>query len=331
MNEQKKTLSAVLIGILAALFLSSTFTINSLLAHTGGHWAWTACLRSLFMIPIMSLPLLMTKKLFPLIAVLIKFPVIFLKWGILGFGGLYTCIALASLYLPGWLIAAIFQINILAGMLIAPFIYNDHRKKIPMKALTLSLFIVLGVLVMQLDRLTHLQSVHSVYFSFLLILIGAFAWPLANRKLLVDLEQEGINLNAMQRVMGLTVGSTPLLLLLVFYAYDQSGNAPINQVQASFYSAVFSGFLGGVCFYQATQMVKHNPIALATVEATQVFEILFALVGEMVLINAPMPSKYALLGMLLIAVAMLVQVLLAVSTSRSFAGPIDGQSDFSKN
>jgi hypothetical protein len=273
----------------------------------------------------------MTKKLFPLIAVLIKFPVIFLKWGILGFGGLYTCIALASLYLPGWLIAAIFQINILAGMLIAPFIYNDHRKKIPLKALTLSLFIVLGVLVMQLDRLTHLQSIHSVYFSFLLILIGAFAWPLANRKLLVDLEQKGINLNAMQRVMGLTVGSTPLLLLLVFYAYAQSGIAPINQVQASLYSAVFSGFLGGVCFYQATQMVKHNPIALETVEATQVFEILFALVGEMVLINAPMPSKYALLGMLLIGVAMLVQVLLAVSTSRSFASSIDGQSDFSKN
>ncbi|HWV70511.1 MAG TPA: multidrug resistance efflux transporter family protein, partial [Pseudosphingobacterium sp.] len=284
-----------------------------------------------FMIPIMSLPLLMTKKLFPLVAVLIKFPVIFFKWGILGFGGLYTCIALASLYLPGWLIAAIFQINILAGMLIAPFIYNDHRKKIPLKALTLSLFIVLGVLVMQLDRLTHLQSIHSIYFSFLLILIGAFVWPMANRKLLVDLEQKGINLNAMQRVMGLTVGSTPLLLLLVFYAYAQSGIAPITQIQASLYSAVFSGFLGGVCFYQATQMVKHNPIALATVEATQVFEILFALVGEMVLINAPMPSKYALLGMLLIGVAMLVQVLLAVRTSRSFASSIGGKSDFSKN
>lgn len=322
MNEQKKTLSAVFIGVFAALFLSSTFTINSLLAHTGGHWAWTACLRSLFMIPIMSLPLLISKKLFPLIAVLVRFPSIFLKWGVFGFGGLYTCIALASLYLPGWLIAAIFQINILAGILIAPFIYNDHRKKIPLKALVLSLFIVLGVFVMQLDRLTHLQNIHSLYFSFILIIIGAFAWPLANRKLLIDLEQKGYNLNAMQRVMGLTLGSLPLLLLLVFYAYTQSGSAPISQIQASLYSAIFSGFLGGVCFYQATQMVKHNPVALATVEATQVFEIFFALIGEMILINTPMPSKYALWGMLLIGVAMLVQILLAVRTSRSFAATI---------
>lgn len=318
MNERRETLFAILLGVISAIFLSSTFTINSLLAHTGGHWAWTASLRSLFMIPVMTLPLLFGKKFRPLLAAMRMFPLIFLKWGILGFGGLYTSMALASLYLPGWLIAAIFQVNILAGVLIAPFIYDDHRKKIPLKALGLSLFIVVGVLIMQLERLTDLQNARSLYFSFPVVLIGAFVWPLANRKLLLDLDQKGLNLNAMQRVLGLTVGCLPLLLLLAIYGYYQSGIAPFGQLQASFYSAVFSGFLGGVSFYQATQMVKHNPIALATVEATQVFEIFFALIGEMFLINIPAPGKYALCGMFMIGVGMLVQITLALRSSKSF-------------
>jgi len=321
MNEKKNTLLAVSTGIIAALFLSSTFTINSLLAHTGGHWAWTASLRSLIMIPLMGLVLLMSKRLAPLIKTLKQHPILFLKWGIIGFGGLYTTMALASLYIPGWLVAATFQINILAGVLIAPFIYDDHRKKIPFKALCLSILIVIGVLVMQLDKLTQLHDRRSLAISFFLVLIGAFVWPLANRKLMIDLERKSAELNATQRVLGLTIGSTPLLLVLALFAYIVSGSAPMLQVKASFYSALLSGFIGGAGFYQATQMVKHNPIALATVEATQVFEIFFTLICEIWLVNAPKPNSLALIGMAIIGIGITIQIITAVKSSQLTAKP----------
>src|SRR5690606_33576097 len=85
--------------------------------------------------------------------------------------------------------------------------------------------------------------------------------------------------------------------------------APGPQLQASFYSAIFSGFLGGVGFYKATQMVKHDPIALATVEATQVFEIFFTLIGEIWLINASLPNLYGFSGMLVIILGMVFDII----------------------
>ncbi|WP_134089987.1 multidrug resistance efflux transporter family protein [Olivibacter sp. XZL3] len=316
MKAQKNTILAIILGIISALFLSSTFTINSLLAHSGGHWAWTACLRSLFMIPVMLIPLLATKRFKAFWCALKSYPILFFKWGTIGFGGLYTCMALASLLIPGWLVAATFQLNILAGILLAPFLYEDHRKKIPIKALGLSLFIVSGVLIMQLDKLSQLHDVRSLAISFFLVLIGAIVWPLANRKLLLELDNQKVPLNAMQRVLGLTAGSLPLWLLLAGYAFTQVGMAPDTQLQASFYSAVFSGFLGGVGFYKATQMVKQDSLALATVEATQVFEIFFTLIGEMWLINAPLPKFYGFAGMLMIISGMLVQITLSVQYAK---------------
>jgi len=321
-NERKNVILALVVSIIAALFLSSTFTINSLLAHTGSYWAWTACLRSLFMIPIMIVPLWICKGLRPLLHTLTSYSGLFIKWGIIGFGGLYTCVALASLFIPGWLVAATFQINILAGLLLSPIIYQDHRKKIPYRALLLSAFIVAGVLVMQLDKMSQLHDIKSLSVSFLLVLIGAIVWPLANRKLLLDLDHRGVHLNATQRVLGLTIGCLPLLLLLAAYAYYQVGFAPVLQLKASFYSALFSGFIGGVCFYQATQMVKHHPVALATVEATQVFEIFFTLIGEIWLIGAALPKVYGLLGMSMILIGMTVQISYTLRQSRERSFPL---------
>lgn len=256
----------------------------------------------------MLIPLLATKKFAAFWQALKSYPFLFFKWGTIGFGGLYTCMALASLLIPGWLVAATFQINILAGILLSPFLYDDHRKKIPASTFVLSLFIVCGVLIMQFDKLMQLRDIRSLAISFFLVLIGAIVWPLANRKLLLDLDVRKANLNAMQRVLGLTTGSLPLWLILAGYAFSQTGMPPNIQLQASFYSAIFSGFLGGVGFYKATQMVKNDPIALATVEATQVFEIFFTLIGEIWLINAALPSSYGFSGMLVIILGMLFQI-----------------------
>lgn len=315
-DSQKNTFRAIATGIASSLFLSSTFSINSLLAHTGGHWAWTACLRSWFMIPILGVFLLLSRQILPLVSAFKLHPGIFLKWGLLGFGGLYTCIALASLHLPGWLIAAVFHVNILAGVLLSPFIYSDHRKRIPRKTLSFSLLIVLGVAIMQLDRLSDLRSSFLVSLSFLLVLLGAVLWPLANRKLLLELGRREVILGPAQRVLGLTLGSIPLLICLAGYGFYTVGLPSESQTYSSFYSAVLSGFLGGVLFYKATQMVKFNPVSLATVEATQVLEILFTLIVEMWLIGIAMPGDFGLAGIGIICLGILIQMRHSIKISR---------------
>jgi drug/metabolite transporter (DMT)-like permease len=319
MDEHKKAIGAIGVGVVSSLFLSGTFVINSLLSLSGGHWAWTATLRSILLIPLLGLVLLCGGKFTPLLQAIRKEPAIFLRWGILGFGILYTALAMASLYAPAWLIAATFQINILAGMLLSPFIYRDERAKIPKKTFLLSSLICLGVVLIQFEKIDSLGSVHSTIFAFLLVLMGAFAWPLGNRKLLVDLEEKGIHLNAIQRVLGMTIGSLPLLLLLGCIGYRSAGLPSLGQIESSAWSALLSGFLGGVGFYQATQMVKRNSVALATVEATQVFEIFFALIGEFLLTGIRLPGGWGLLGLVIISLGMLVHCNTTLRYSKTFA------------
>ena len=305
-TEQRNAVRAIGWGVIASLFLSSTFIINSILADTGGHWAWTATLRSLFLIPILALVTYFSGQLKPLIKAIRSTPFTFIKWGIIGFGILYTALAIASLLSPGWMVAATFQINILAGILLSPFIYPDERKLIPRRALALSGLIIVGVFVMQFDKMSQLNSSGQVLLSFFIVLLGAIVWPLGNRKLLVDLEHRGLHLNALQRVLGMSIGCLPLLLALAGWGYFQSGLPSFAQCQSSFYSALFSGFLGGVGFYQATQMVKKNPVALAAIEATQVFEILFTLLGEMILKGTPLPGMYGRTGLIIILTGIII-------------------------
>lgn len=302
MNNKQHVTKALIWAVIASVFLSATFIINSLIANAGGHWTWTANLRTLLLIPILMLVLLFNKQLKPLLKAVRNYPLMFMKWGITGFGVLYTSVSVAALFTPGWMVAATFQINILAGILLAPVIYSDHRKRIPGRALALSVLIVVGVFVMQFEKLDQLSSWQNVMISFGLVLIGAIVWPLGNRKLMVDLEHKNIKLNSMQRVLGMSLGCIPLLVILATIGYQTVGLPTWDQFQASLYSAFFSGFIGGVCFYQATQMVNKNPVALATIEATQVFEILFTLIGEMILIQAPFPGIYGQIG---IAIVML--------------------------
>lgn len=306
MNAQKRTFAAISWGIGASIFLSSTFIINSLISGSHGYWAWTAALRSVFLIPILALVLLFSKQLRTTVQVVLSYPLLFLKWGTIGFGALYVSLALASLWSPGWMIAASFQVSILAGILLAPLIYPDHRRQIPKRSLLLSLLIFAGVLLMQFEKMAKGGLSGGALLSVLLVLIGAVVWPLGNRKLLVDLERHQVKLNALQRVLGMTLGCIPLLIALCLTGYVRSGLPSVSTCEASFLSAIFSGCIGGVGFYQATQLVSSNTVALAAVEATQVLEIFFTLIGEMVLKGAGLPGWYAQVGFAVVIAGLLI-------------------------
>ncbi|MEG3050706.1 MAG: multidrug resistance efflux transporter family protein, partial [Thermomonas sp.] len=57
MTPQRRALLAVGISLLSALFFTATYVFNRAAAVDGGHWAWTAALRYLFVLPLL-LPLM---------------------------------------------------------------------------------------------------------------------------------------------------------------------------------------------------------------------------------------------------------------------------------
>ncbi|WP_442590888.1 multidrug resistance efflux transporter family protein [Pedobacter sp. AW31-3R] len=299
-----KIIKAISLGILSALFLSSGIIVNSLNAYHGGSWAWTASLRYLLLLPVLIVLVLLRGNLSDLIRSFKKIPVTFLLWGNLGFGGYYALLSYAIRIAPGWLVTAGFMTTVLAGILIAPFIYDDHRAKISKKALTLSSFLVISLVTMQFDHIAKLEHLPELLLSLGMALLAAFLWPLGNRKLMLDLERKEIKLDPMQRVLGMTVGSLPILIALSLYGFYTSGAPSSLQLKSSFIAVLFSGVVGSTLFFKALQMVSKNQFALMTVEATQVTGVLFTLFGEMIFKGTPWPGFYGNLGFAMMALSL---------------------------
>lgn len=291
-----RVIKAIVLGVLSSMFLSSGIIVNSLNAFHGGSWAWTASLRYLLLLPVLIVLVMVRGKMAKLLSAFKQIPVTFLIWGNIGFGGYYALLSYAIRIAPGWLVTAGFMTTVLAGILIGPFIYDDHRKAISKKALLLSGFLVLSLVTMQFDHFSKLENLSDLGMSIGMALIAAFLWPLGNRKLMLKLEREDLKLDPMQRVLGMTIGGLPILIVLSVYGYYTSGAPTSLQLKSSFIAVLLSGVLGSTLFFKALQMVSKNQFALLTVEATQVTSVLFTLFGEMIFKGTPWPGFYGNLG-----------------------------------
>ncbi|PTX20278.1 putative multidrug resistance efflux transporter [Pontibacter mucosus] len=298
--NQNNNLKAIAIGSLACVFFSSTYTVNSYISAEGGHWAWTVGLRTSFL-AILLLPLLMVQgRLKPLVYVMRQNLWVWVGWGGLAFGIVYIFLTSAAFFGPGWLVAGVFQFTIVAGILLSPLIYNDARGRIPVRALLLSVLILAGIALMQWSQRNGSYTQQDLWICVVLVLIGAALWPLANRKVLLHTEEESQKLNAMQRVAGMAIGSLPVQLCLMLYGYSEAGLPGASQITGTLVIALSSGVIGGVLFFVAMNMVRHNSAALAAVEATQSIEIIATLVGEIILLGIAWPGPLANMGMLLV-------------------------------
>jgi drug/metabolite transporter (DMT)-like permease len=295
-----QNLKAVAIGSLAAVFFSSTYILNSFLAVSGGYWAWTAGLRTTFLVFILVALLAVQGKLIHLLQVMKRRLLVWLLWGSVAFGLSYIFLTFGATFGPGWLIAGVFQFTIVAGILLSPLVYKDSRARIPLKALLLSVLILLGIIAMQWSQKEGSFSQEQLLWCVVLALLAAFSWPLANRKLLLYLEEDGEHLNAMQRVAGTAFGSLPVQLLLMGYGYVEAGLPGLAQVQGVLIITLSSGVAGCILFFKALHLARHNSASLAAVEATQSLEVLVTVVGEVLLLGISWPNWLGNLGMVLI-------------------------------
>ena len=313
MRKSPSALPAILIGLASALFFTMTYVLNRSMAAAGGHWAWSAALRYLIMWPLLTVLVGLHGGWSSLWAELKRHPLQWLLWGGVGFGVFYVFLALSAEYGPSWLIAGSFQLTVLAGPLLSPFIYTDERRRLPLKALAVGSLIVLGVLILQLGHF-QLAMPASAWLALLFVLIAAFTYPLGNRKLMLHLERQGVPLDASQRVLGMTLGSLPLWLCVATYGYVQAGWPSGSQLLQSAGVAVSSGVIATTLFFRATHMTANNPNGLAAVEATQSTELLFALLLGVLFLGEPWPSGFSFVGAGLIVVGMVFYSRISVSS-----------------
>ena len=307
-SHRNRTLLAVAIALAAALFFTCAYVLNRAAATGGGHWAWTAALRYLITLPLM-LPLMHWQGgVAPVWRAIRAHPWAWLGWSGIGFGLFYACLSFAASSGPSWLVAGTFQLTVVAGMLCAPLLYDDARARIPLPALAAGLLVVAGVLLMQfgvgggdLDR--------AGWFALACVAVAAVAYPLGNRGLLLHLERhpgEGPELNATQRVFGLTLASQPLWLVLALFAGIDAGAPSMDQVWLAGGVALGAGIIATVLFFQATGMVRNDPTALAATEAMQAAEILFATALGVLLLGEHWPQGRAMWGAVVVIVGIVI-------------------------
>jgi drug/metabolite transporter (DMT)-like permease len=298
-NPGRRALLAIALSLLSALFFTATYVLNRAAVVEGGHWAWTASLRYLFVLPLL-LPLMPWQGgIAPVWKAIRAAPGAWLLWSGIGFVLFYVLLSYAAASGPSWLVAASFQTTVVAGMLCAPLLYDDARARIPRAALGVGVLIIAGVLLMQFGHARGTLDMQG-WIALLCVVASAFAYPLGNRGLLLHLERRGIELNATQRVFGLTLGSQPAWLALAAWAWLQAGPPAASQAWLALGVAISAGVVATILFFQATGMVRDNATALGAAEAMQAAEVLFAMLLGVAFLGEAWPRGQALSGAVLV-------------------------------
>lgn len=336
-------------GVLSSFFFAFTFLLNRSMNLSGGYWMWSASLRYLFMLPMLAIllwirpPRQVSQASFagasesiqvrgtavprshgapagaaasrssragsradhfsPVFAEIKKKPLPWLLWSTVGFGLFYLPLTLASVYGESWLIAASWEFTIVAGVLLTPL----FGRRIPPKNLLMSLVILAGIFLLQIPNLTGGGSAGSAL-ALLPLLIAAFSYPLGNRKMMQICPPE---IDAVQRVFGMTLCSLPFWLIVSAVALIRAGLPGRGQILQSLGVALFSGVIATILFFHATDLVKSNVKQLAAIEATQCGEVLFTLLGGILLLKDPAPEPLGMLGIAVIAAGMVINSLLS--------------------
>jgi drug/metabolite transporter (DMT)-like permease len=164
------------------------------------------------------------------------------------------------------------------------------------------MIILLGIILMQLEHTKHI-SMANLWLGVIPIVIASFAYPLGNRKMM---EVSEGRLDAYQRVLGMTLASLPFWFLLSLYGFFTVGAPTKMQSFQSLLVALFSGVIATVLFFMATDLVRGNMQKLASVEATQSMEVLFALAGELLFLSLPIPSPLSWFGIFIVIMGMIL-------------------------
>ncbi|WP_085829272.1 multidrug resistance efflux transporter family protein [Clostridium massiliodielmoense] len=307
---------SIFLGMLSAFFFSFTFILNSKMNISGGSFIWSASLRYIFMLPILYIIMIARNECSYVIQDILKRPSKWILWSTVGFGFFYAPLCFSSVYSPSWVISATWQITIVAGAILSPLFYKEikthgevkrQRNSIPKKSLLMSLIILIGVFLIQFQQ-SKTVDLSKSFIGIIAIIIAAFAYPLGNRKMM---ELCNGKFNTFQRVFGMTMASMPFWIILSIFGVVKNGFPQQNQVVQALLVAIFSGVIATVLFFKATDLVRNDSSKIAVVETTQAGEVIFTIVGEILVLNGDIPSTIAGVGIALVIVGMVLNSLVS--------------------
>lgn len=293
----------ITLGLFSALFFSSTFVLNRVMSLEGGHWVWSASLRYAFMIMFLLVILVFFQGLKKSIGVFVLFKEYWLFWtvaGSIGFGGFYALICFSADYSPSWVIAATWQLTIIASL----FVLMLFGRRFPSRVWFFAFIIVIGVCILNLSEVENFEW--SVFLKGAMpVLLASFCYPFGNQ--LVWEAKHGHRYfpkidsplldNAFNKVFLLSLGSLPFWCILIVF------NSPplpqFSQILNTALVALLSGVIATTLFLRARSYAK-KPSEIAAVDATQSSEVIFALLGEMLFLGSSLPNMQAWLGMSLV-------------------------------
>lgn len=301
MNSNKSI--AILIGLVATFFLTTTFLLNRMMSLQGGSWVWSSSLRFYWMLPFLLALILSRKKFKELITAMRAQPWEWFLWSTIGFGVFYSTLTFAAAYAPSWLVASTWQVTIVAGILIAPMINSSAIKGgISFKTLGFSMIILVGIVIMQISQAQSMTK-KELLLGTIPVVIASFAYPMGNRKMMQITQGK---LDAFQRLLGMTIASLPFWILLSIYGIS-IGSYPSNeQLFQTFIVAICSGIIATGLFFMATDRVRTDEQSLAAVEATQSAGVVFALIAEIILLDIALPDIYSTVGIGLVILGMIL-------------------------
>lgn len=331
-------------GLIASAFFSTSFVLYQLMSVQGGHWFWSASFRCFFMWLLLSVFILLQNKLNP--SKLLELYKLFVShwqfWCVAGGIGLgtYGLLAFAADYAQGWVIAATYLFTVVASLVVLSFFGQSFQKKV----IVYSVIVFIGVVLANVgEGLRHSTSQGTDWHALLLFgalpaFIASFCFPLGNQliwqaaqpkggtthpthaiskatskltselatsKLLQKVPQVTSPLlsNPLHKVWLMSLGSLPMWLLLGFLVQPPAPS--VSQMTISFLVALMAGVLGTTTFLHARSLAK-QPQQLAAVDATQGSEIIFALLGGMLLLHTPMPSGLSFVGIALVIIGLVM-------------------------
>ena len=290
----------IALGMLSSLFFSSTFILNRLMSLEHGHWLWSASLRYFFMLGMLIL-LIYTlrgwrtlKELFALFTHYWRF---WILAGSIGFGGFYSLLCYSADYAKGWVIATTWQFTLIASLCVL----MAFGKTFPKRIWLFCGLILGGVCLVNLTGIDKL-NIPELLKGSLPVLIAAFCYPIGNQLVwearhhhhprIPHIESDLLH-NPFHKVFLLTLGSMPFWLVLIAFIHPTMPDTP--QLINSALVALLSGIIATSLFLLARNLAKTSS-EIAAVDATQSSEVIFALMGEVLFLGAPLPSSFAWMG-----------------------------------
>lgn len=258
--------------------------------------------------------------------------------------GTYGLLAFAADYAQGWVIAATYLFTVVASLVVLSFFGQSFQKKVIVYSVIVFIGVVLANVGEGLRHSTSQGTdwYALLLFGALPAFIASFCFPLGNQliwqaaqpkggtthptyaiskaashemskvtselatsKLLQKVPQVTSPLlsNPLHKVWLMSLGSLPMWLVLGFMVQPPAPS--ISQMTISFLVALMAGVLGTTTFLHARSLAK-QPQQLAAVDATQGSEIIFALLGGMLLLHTPMPSGLSFVGIALVIIGLVL-------------------------